>query len=133
MTLEISRPWARAATTADKTGGGFFTLENKGNEPDRLVAASTPAAEAVEIHAIKVIGPDIKMRPIDNGLAVPPRTTITLKPRGYHLVMKGLKAPLVAGATVSAVLTFEKAGRRTVEMKVEAPGLVGEDAINEKS
>ena len=73
------------------------------------------------------------MRPIDNGLAVPPRTTITLKPRGYHLVMKGLKAPLVAGATVSAVLTFEKAGRRTVEMKVEAPGLVGEDAINEKS
>jgi copper(I)-binding protein len=132
MTLEISRPWARAATTAEKTGGGFFTLENKGNEPDRLVAASTPAADSVEIHAIKVVGPDIKMRPMDNGLAVPPRTTITLKPRGYHLVMKGLKAPLLAGATVPVVLTFEKAGTRTVEMKVEAPGPVGEDVLNEK-
>jgi copper(I)-binding protein len=56
-----------------------------------------------------------------------------LKPRGYHLQMKGLKAPLVAGAKVPVVLTFEKAGTRTIEMDVQAPGLVGEDALNDKS
>jgi copper(I)-binding protein len=132
MTLEIIRPWARAATTAENTGGGFFTVENKGNEPDRLVAVSTPAAEKVEIHAIKLVGPDIKMQPVDNGLAVPPRTTVTLKPRGYHLLLKGLTAPLVVGAKVPAVLTFEKAGTRTIEMDVQAPGLVGEDVLNAK-
>lgn len=132
MTLEISRPWARAATTAENMGGGFFTVENKGNEADRLVGASTPAAEKVEIHAIKVVGPDIKMRPVENGLALPPRTTITLKPRGYHLLLKGLKAPLVAGAKLAVELTFEKAGTRTVEMEIQAPGLVGEDVLNEK-
>jgi len=133
MTLEISRPWARTAATKQSMGGGFFTVENKGNEADRLVAASTPVAEKVEIHAIKIVGPGMKMRPVDNGLAVPPRATITLKPRGYHLLMKGLKAPLVVGTKVSCVLTFEKAGTRTVEMDVQAPGLVGEDVLNEKS
>jgi periplasmic copper chaperone A len=131
MTLEISRPWARAATTAANVGGGFFTVENKGDEADRLIAVSTPAAETVEIHAIKVVGPDIKMRPVTNGLAVPARTTITLKPRGYHLLMKGLMAPLVVGSKVRAVLTFEKAGTRSIEMDVQASGLVGEDVLNE--
>jgi copper(I)-binding protein len=131
MTLEISRPWARAATTAENMGGGFFTIENKGNVADRLVAASTPVAETVEIHAIRVVGPDVKMRPVANGLAVPPRTTITLKPRGYHLLLKGLTAPLVVGAKVPVVLTFEKAGTRNIEMDVQAPGLVGEDVLNE--
>jgi copper(I)-binding protein len=133
MTLEISRPWARAATMAEKRGGGFLTIENKGDVADRLVAVSTPAAETVEIHAIKVVGPDIKVRPLETGLAIPPRATITLKPRGYHLLMKGLKAPLVAGAKIPAVLTFEKAGPRNIEMAVEAPGPVGEEALNEKS
>lgn len=132
MTLEISRAWARTAVTAENTGGGFFTLVNKGAEPDRLVAASTPAAENVEIHAIKVVGSDIKMQPLDRGLAVPPRTTITLKPRGYHLLLTGLKTPLAVGTKVPVVLTFEKAGTRNVEMVVEAPGLVGEDVLKEK-
>ena len=130
MTLEISRPWARAASTAEDLGGGFFTLANTG-EADRLVGASTDAADRVEIHQIKVVGPDIKMRPVEKGLSVPAHTTITLKPRGYHLLMKGLKAPLVVGDKVPVTLTFEKAGQRRVELVVEAPGLVGDDALNE--
>jgi hypothetical protein len=129
MTLEISRPWARAATTVENMGGGFFTVENKGDEPDRLMVASTPAAEKVEIHAIKVVGPNIKMQPLNKGLAIPPLTTITLKPRGYHLVLTGLKGPLVVGAKVPVVLTFEKAGTRTVEMEVQAPGPIGADVL----
>jgi periplasmic copper chaperone A len=131
MALEISRPWARAASTMAGAGGGFFTVLNNGTEADRLLAASTPAAETVEIHAIKVVGPDTKMRPVENGLRFPSGTTIVLKPRGYHLLLTGLKAPLVVGAKVPVTLTFEKAGTRTVEMIVEAPGLVGQDALTD--
>lgn len=130
MTLEISRPWARAASTAEGVGGGFFTLANTG-EADRLVAASTDAADKVEIHQIKVVGPDIRMRPVEKGLACPAGTTITLKPRGYHLLMTGLKAPLVVGAKVPVTLTFEKAGTRKIDLVVEAPGLVGEAVLTE--
>ena len=131
MTLEIIRPWACAATTAPGTGGGFFTLVNTGADGDRLTAVSTAVAETVEIHAIKVVGAAIKMQPVEKGLAFPAGTTITLKPRGYHLLMKGLKAPLVVGARVPVTLTFEKAGERIVEMVVEAPALVGLDVLNE--
>jgi hypothetical protein len=131
MTLEITRPWACAATTTERTGGGFFTLENKGDESDRLIAAATPAAEGVEIHAIKVVGSGIKMQPLAAGLAFPANTTITLKPRGYHLLLKGLKTPLVAGTKLAVTLTFEKAGARDLEMVVEAPRLVGADVLNE--
>jgi copper(I)-binding protein len=131
MTLEISRPWARESTIVDGTSGGFFTVVNTG-DADRLLAASTDAAEKVEIHAIKVVGPDIKMRPMENGLACPAGTTIVLKPRGYHLLMTGLKAPLVVGAKLPVTLTFEKAGSRTVELVIEAPGLVGTAMLDER-
>jgi copper(I)-binding protein len=130
MTLEISHPWARAASTAEGVGGGFFTLANTG-EADRLVAASTDVADKVEIQQIKVVGPDIRMRPVEKGLAFPAGTTITLKPRGYHLLMTGLKAPLVVGKKVPITLTFEKAGTRAIELVVEAPGLVGDAALDE--
>ena len=130
MTLEISRPWACAATTAERTGGGFFTVVNSG-EADRLVAASAEVAERIEIHAIKVVGPGIRMRPVEKGLSFPADTTITLKPRGYHLLMTGLKAPLVLGTKVPVTLTFEKAGVRRVELVVEAPALVGEAVLDE--
>jgi copper(I)-binding protein len=133
MTLEISKPWMCAAKTAAATGAAFFTLANQGGEADRLMAAATGAAETVEIHAIKVVGPDIKMMPLENGLSFPANTTITLKPRGYHLLMKGLKDPLVVGAKVPVLLTFEKAGARTVEMTVEAARVVGQDVLNEKT
>jgi copper(I)-binding protein len=131
MTLEISRPWACAAATAPGTGGGFFTLVNTGTDGDRLTAASTAVAETVEIHAIRVVGAGVKMQPVEKGLAFPAGTTITLKPRGNNLLMKGLKAPLVVGTKVPVTLTFEKAGERIVEMVVEAPALVGADVLNE--
>jgi len=131
-TLEISRPWARAASTVKDTAGGFFTVANKGGAPDRLVAARSPAAGRIEIHAIKVVGPEIRMLPLENGLVFHPGTTVELKPRGYHLLMTGLKSPLRQGAKVPVTLTFEHAGEIAIELPVEAPGLVGGDVLMEE-
>ena len=72
------------------------------------------------------------MRPLDNGVAMPAGYTITLKPRGYHLLLLGVKAPLAKGSTVPVTLTFEKAGAVTVEFAVEEPGLIGEAILNEE-
>ena len=112
--------------------GGFFTLTNKGPEPDRLVAASSPVAEKIEIHAIKVVGGDIVMRPREDGLVAPAGVTLTLHPRGYHLLLIGLRAPLVPGSRVAVTLVFEKAGSFDVELLVEAPGPVGNEVLIEE-
>ena len=53
---------------------------------------SRPAARwprRIELHGIKVVGADIDMRPLANGVAIPAGNTMTLKPRGYHLLLLG--------------------------------------------
>jgi periplasmic copper chaperone A len=130
--IEIRRPWARRSLEMPERAGGFFVVTNNGSEPDRLVAASSPAAEKVEIHAIKVVGGDIAMRPREDGLTVPGGVTLTLQPRGYHLLLIGLREPLVQGARLAVTLAFEKAGSIDVAFVVEAPGPIGGEVLVEE-
>ena len=130
MTLAISRPWARTSPTAAGFAGGYFTVTNKASEADRLVGAESPVAVKIEIHAIKVVGSGITMKPLEKGLGLPPDTAITLKPRGYHLWIE-LKAPLSEGQKVPVTLRFEKAATRSIELAVEAPGPIGNEAMME--
>ncbi len=132
--IEVVGPWARASLPRKAEdghdgdhpgGGGYFTITNKGAVSDRLLSATSPVAERVEIHAITVVGDGLRMRQREAGLALPPDTTLILKPRGYHLLLMGLKAPLAAGAQASITLAFEKAGTLDIECAVAEPGPVG--------
>src|SRR5216683_1438837 len=127
--IEIHRPWARRSVETPERAGGFFVLTNTGPEPDRLVGATSLAAEKIEIHAIKVMGGDIGMRPRDDGLGLPAGVTLTLQPRGYHLLLIGLREPLIQGARLAVTLTFEKAGSIDVAFPVEAPGPIGKEVL----
>jgi copper(I)-binding protein len=110
--------------------GGYFTIASTAAESDRLVSASSPVIEKIEIHAIKIIGPDIQMRPRPAGLVIPPDYTTTLKPRGYHLLLEGVTAPLVQGARLPVTLAFEKAGEITIELIIREEGPVGQEILN---
>ena len=130
MSFDISRPWARTSPTEAGFAGGYFTITNKGREADRLVAAESPAAAKIEIHAIKVVGAGITMKQLEKGLGLPPDTAITLKPRGYHLWIE-LKGTLAQGQKVPVTLSFEKAASQSVELVVEAPGPIGNETLME--
>ncbi|NDH62597.1 MAG: copper chaperone PCu(A)C [Alphaproteobacteria bacterium] len=127
--IEVVGPWARASLPATAEGGGFFMITNKGTTPDRLIAASSPVAERVEIHAITVVGDGLRMREREHGLALFPGTTLTLKPRGYHLLLTGLKAPLEPGSQAPVTLAFESAGKMDIELAIMAPGAVGTQTL----
>lgn len=131
MSIDISRPWARTPSATAREAGGFLTLTNKGGEPDRLIAAVSPAAGKVEIQGIKIAGATMTMRPLERGLGLPADTVITMKPRGYHLLLQELKAPLAKGGRVPVTLTFEKAGTRQVELIVEDEGEIGNATLME--
>ena len=132
MTIDISHPWARTRFIKEPCAAGFMTLANKGSEADRLVGAESPLAEKIEIHGIKVVGPDISMRPLEKGVGLPPDTTITLRPRGYHLMMRGLKVPFAKGQHVPVTLTFEKSGKRDIDLVVEGDGPINDETLHEK-
>jgi copper(I)-binding protein len=131
MKLEISRPWARMEEPDALEGAGFFTVANRDVEADRLLAARSASAEKIEIHAIKVVGSGIRMRPLESGLRVPGQTTVELKPRGYHLLMSGLNAPWAVGSRVPVSLVFERAGTIEVDLVVEANGPIGKHTLLE--
>jgi copper(I)-binding protein len=120
--IEIVQPWSRATPSTAPSAGGFLKLTNKGTAPDRLIAIETPAAKQAELHEMKMDGAVMRMRELENGVALPPGQTVELKPGGYHVMFIGLKAPFVKDQKVSATLVFEKAGRIDVEFQVDALG-----------
>ena len=120
--LEIGHPWARATPPTAPTGGGYLSVKNTGTEPDRLLSVSSPAAQTVQVHEMKMEGNVMRMRELESPLEIKPGETVTLAPGGLHLMMTGLKAPLKQGERVPLTLVFEKAGKIDVELSVVALG-----------
>jgi copper(I)-binding protein len=131
MSIDISGPRVRPSSALSGFAAGYFTLTNKANKADRLLGARSARAEKIEICGIRVVGSDMTMKPMERGLGLPPDTAITLKPRGYHLWI-ALDAPLARGETMPVTLEFETAGPRSIELAVEAPGPIGNDALRER-
>jgi periplasmic copper chaperone A len=65
---------------------------------DRLTGASTPAAQAAQLHTVSMEGGVMKMRQVD-GIDLPAGQSVTLKPGGYHLMLMGLAQPPRSPAT----------------------------------
>lgn len=122
--LKISSPWARATPPSAPTGGGFLTITNTGTgtATDQLISVTSPVAELVQVHEMKMEGDIMRMRKVEKGLEIPAGGTVTLAPGGIHLMMMGLKGQLKQGNSVPVTLVFEKAGRIDIELAVEAMG-----------
>jgi len=120
--LVITQGWSRATPGGARTGGGFLTIENKGSAPDKLVSASADVAGKVEVHEMAMNDGVMRMRPVEGGLTIDPGKTVKLAPGGYHLMIMELKSPLKQGDKLPVTLQFEKAGKVTVTLDVQAVG-----------
>lgn len=118
--LAIQKPWSRPTMEGMPMGVAYLVIENRGRSTDKLLGASTPAAEAVELHRTVVADGMASMRPVE-AVDIAPGATIHIEPEGLHFMLVGLKQPLVAGAEYPLELSFERAGRVTVQVKVAPP------------
>lgn len=116
--LEISTPFARATMPNAPVAGGFMTITNNGDTDDRLVAVASDAAQRMEIHEMAMENDVMKMRELEDGLAIPAGETVMLQPGGYHVMFMDLAGPLVAGESVPVTLTFETSGDVEVVMPI---------------
>jgi periplasmic copper chaperone A len=114
--IKVEEAWSRATPPGAKIAAGYLVIRNSG-AADRLVSASSPAAERVETHVTMRDGDIARMREI-KGYAVPANGTLELKPGGSHLMLVNIKAPLKEGADVPLILKFEKAGEIKTELHV---------------
>lgn len=120
--IAVEQAWARATPPSAPVAGGFVTLRNTANREDRLLSATSPDANTVEIHEMRMDNGVMRMRRIDDGLPIAANGALELKPGGYHLMFIGPKHPFVQGETINATLGFEHAGTREVRFEVRAMG-----------
>jgi copper(I)-binding protein len=126
--------WARPAMAMDEsgessgegmgmagTGAVFMRLVNEGGEGDRLVGGQTDVAKVVEIHETVMEGEVMKMQMLPDGLDVPAKGEVVLKPGSYHIMLIGIQQDLKVGDRFTVALQFEKSGAITVEPEVREP------------
>jgi periplasmic copper chaperone A len=123
--VSVRQAWSRATPKAAKVAGGYLTIENRGVQPDRLLSASSGAAARVEVHQMSMQDGIMTMRPLDDGLAIPPDATVTLVPGGDHIMFIGLTAPFEEGQRVPVSLNFERAGKIETSFEVGSVGAKG--------
>lgn len=121
--VEVTEAWARATTSSARSGGAFLTLKATG-AADRVVSASSPVAEKVELHETIRDGNVMRMREVPQ-LVVPAGEKVVLQPGAQHIMLIGLKKPLNRGESFPLTITFEKAPAVTITVTVQAAGAGG--------
>lgn len=116
--LELTAGFTKAMLPGQPVGGGFVTITNKGGEDDKLVSATSDKAGEVQLHEMAMEGDVMKMRQLNDGIAIPAGETVELKPGGLHLMFFKVSEPFKEGETVNVTLTFEKAGAVDVALPV---------------
>lgn len=116
--IEIEHPWSRATVEAVPTGVVYLVMRNPGSTADRLIGVSTPVAKKAELHTHIQDGELVRMRQID-AIELVSSSTVALEPGGLHIMLLGLKQPLVKGKAFPLTLVFEEAGPVVVQVDVQ--------------
>ena len=115
--LTIDGAWARATPAGAPTGAIYLRIRNRGDTPDRLLAASTPAAGRVELHIHVHEGNVARMQQVPV-IEIPRHGAVSLAPGGGHIMLLDPKGGLAEGARILLTLTFASAGTVTLEVPV---------------
>ena len=119
-TLRIEQPWARETAPAQVNGAAYLVVKNGGSATDRLLGVSAGVAERAELHSHTIDAQGIAtMRPAP-AFEVPAGGEARLQPGGTHIMLIGLKTPLVEGTSFPLSLRFERAGTLEVTVRVES-------------
>lgn len=99
--------WARATTPGARVAAAYFTLTNTGDEEHKLMKITTPVGDTVSVHMTSITEQGTaRMWPMAV-LAVGAGQTVKLQPGGLHVMIEGLKAPLVQGQKIPLTMKFD--------------------------
>lgn len=127
--IEVREPFSRASIGPATSGVVYLTIVNRASLPDRLVAASTPAAARTDLHVTRRDGDIVRMRRVED-VEIPAGEAVAFSPGGAHIMLTGLHEPLREGDRFELTLEFETAGPVTVDvpvMSITAGAETGED------
>jgi len=119
--LRVENAWAAPTPSGVDVSAGYLTVVNGASTADALVAVSTPRAQRVEIHEMRMDGSVMHMRAVSR-LDITAGRSVSLAPGGRHLMFIGVTQPFVEGETIPVRLSFERAGEIDVSLPVRSAG-----------
>ena len=125
--LNVAHPYALPTPSGATTGAAYLKdISNQGSKEDQLVGASTPIADHVELHVMRMDGDVMRMRHVPS-IAIMPGQHVAMSPgNGYHLMLVGIKRPFKVGDQIPLTLQFEKSGRVDMMLSVQERGASSE-------
>ncbi|HEY8266833.1 MAG TPA: copper chaperone PCu(A)C [Steroidobacteraceae bacterium] len=115
--LTVANAWSRTTPPGVTVGVVYFTLKNDTGKSDRLLKIFSPVAAKVQVHRTEIQDGMARMREVAV-LHVDANQTVEFAPNGMHVMLMGLKKPLVEGQKFELELLFEVAGPRKIQVVV---------------
>jgi copper(I)-binding protein len=112
--VQATDAYARAVPPGQPNSAMFMKLTNDSGTDRAVVGAESPVCKTAELHTHIHQGGMMMMRRIDR-IDVPAGKTVALQPGGLHVMLIGLKKPLVPGESVDVTLIFADGSRQLVK------------------
>lgn len=115
--LVIGRVWARPSPPGVSVAAVYLDIANQGAASDRLLRITTSVANTVQLHETSEEHGMMRMRQLPF-IDVPAGGTVKAAPGALHIMLLGLKKPLLNGDTFPLTLVFANAGELNVQVRV---------------
>ena len=124
--VTVNESWARATAPGQDSGAVYLRIISQ--QDARIVAVVSPVADHASIHSMTHDKGVMKMRELETML-LPAGQEVAFASGGNHIMLSGLKKPLVAGDSVPLTLTIQFTDKNQQKVKVNATvvPLVGND------
>ncbi|MBB5746482.1 copper chaperone PCu(A)C [Brevundimonas variabilis] len=119
--VSVTGAICRPTPAGRQVTGCYLTLT--ASRDDTLMTAESPASALAQVHESSMENNMMVMYEAKAGLPLPAGQAVALAPGGNHIMLLGVKEPLVAGDTVKLTLTFASARPVEVEASVGQPAL----------
>lgn len=115
--VKVESAWARSTAPGSTVAAVYLRIDNRGGKADRLLTIKSPVATSAEVHRTVIEDDVARMRKV-SVLHVDADQVVSFEPNGLHIMLFGLKRPLVKGKTITLELGFEVSGKQRVTVKV---------------
>jgi copper(I)-binding protein len=115
--VSVDGVWCRVSEVHAHTAFVYMTLSIGAEPADKLVGATTPIAGNVEMLAPRSVKGRERLEAAHE-IELDAHAPTVLQPQGPHLILKGMRHPLLPGEKFLITLEFAKAGKREVMVKV---------------
>lgn len=112
----------------------FGIIENLNNFPITLQSITSDISQATELHqSIQNPNGTSQMQKIDS-MQIPAKSSLNLSPNGFHIMLIGLKSPLVVGSSAEIRIKFiTNTTNTTTQTQFVQPQTIKATVVSRKS